>query len=265
MTASYHQVSSALLKRNRAFTLIELLTVIAIIGILAAIIIPTVGRVRTTAATATSSSNLRQWGMAALTFSQDYKDRLPPCLLVNYGDNAEAAKSISAQLGIPLNSSWDRVLARYVGLDPKTVPGQGQEGIFRHPRDAQQEDTANPKRARRTYAMANRGDTNDMIGRRGGFSERISKIPNPSKTIFMTERPNSRPTSNDPSTAFTSSNADINNPQTQQFANQRDLNGGNKFNYLFADGSVRLLDPQDTIGTGTLDAPKGMWTVIDGD
>lgn len=32
--------------KNRAFTLVELLTVIAIIGILAAIIIPVTGRVR---------------------------------------------------------------------------------------------------------------------------------------------------------------------------------------------------------------------------
>lgn len=188
-----------------------------------------------------------------------------PCLLINSGPNGPAAAQIAATLGIPLNSSWDQVLARYVGLDQRKIPGPGQEGLFRHPRDAHQQDTASPARARRTYAMANRGDTTDMIGRRGGFSERFSKIPVPSKTIFLTERPNSRPTSTDPSTAYSSSNSDINNPQTQQIANQSDLNGGGKFNYLFADMSVRLLDPRDTVGTGTLDAPKGMWTVVDGD
>jgi prepilin-type N-terminal cleavage/methylation domain-containing protein/prepilin-type processing-associated H-X9-DG protein len=50
----------------RAFTLIELLTVIAIIGILAAIIIPTVGAVREAARTAQCGSNLRQTTMAFL-------------------------------------------------------------------------------------------------------------------------------------------------------------------------------------------------------
>jgi len=51
------------------FTLIELLTVIAIIGILAAILIPTVGAVKTKAAMITSSSNLKQVAIGYNTFS----------------------------------------------------------------------------------------------------------------------------------------------------------------------------------------------------
>jgi prepilin-type processing-associated H-X9-DG protein len=53
---------------------------------------------------------------------------------------------------------------------------------------------------------------------------------------------------------------------TQQLAFQPDLNGsGKKFNYLFADGHIKLLSAEDTIGTGTLEAPKGFWTVAAGD
>lgn len=62
---------------RRAFTLIELLTVIAIIGILAAILIPTVAKVRATARKAECVSRLRQWGTAVRLMSNDYKGLVP--------------------------------------------------------------------------------------------------------------------------------------------------------------------------------------------
>lgn len=63
---------------NAAFTLIELLTVIAIIGILAAIIIPVVGRVRATARAAQCKSNLRQLGVATHLYVTDNRGVFPP-------------------------------------------------------------------------------------------------------------------------------------------------------------------------------------------
>lgn len=60
-----------------AFTLIELLTVIAIIGILAAILIPTIGKVRETAQRTVDANNLREIGKAAAIYAADNKDTLP--------------------------------------------------------------------------------------------------------------------------------------------------------------------------------------------
>ena len=63
--------------RSRAFTLIELLTVIAIVGILAAIIIPALGRVRDKANGSKAVSNIRQIGVAALLYAGDHKGDIP--------------------------------------------------------------------------------------------------------------------------------------------------------------------------------------------
>lgn len=60
-----------------AFTLIELLTVIAIIGILAALIFPTIGKVRETAQRSVDANNLREIVKAASIYAADNNDRLP--------------------------------------------------------------------------------------------------------------------------------------------------------------------------------------------
>ncbi len=60
-----------------AFTLIELLAVIAIIGILAAVVIPTVGKVRDTAQRTVDANNLREIVKAATLYAAENDDRLP--------------------------------------------------------------------------------------------------------------------------------------------------------------------------------------------
>ena len=67
-------MQKTLRKRLGGFSLIELLTVIAIIGILAAIIIPTVGKVRETAQRTVDSNNLREIGKAAAIYATDNRD-----------------------------------------------------------------------------------------------------------------------------------------------------------------------------------------------
>lgn len=63
------------IKRN--FTLIELLVVIAIIAILAAILFPVFAQARAKARQASCLSNLKQLGLGAMMYAQDYDEILP--------------------------------------------------------------------------------------------------------------------------------------------------------------------------------------------
>ncbi|MDR1280786.1 MAG: DUF1559 domain-containing protein [Opitutaceae bacterium] len=66
--------------------MVELLTVIAIIGILAAIIIPVVGKVREKARAAQCVSNHRQLAQALILYATDHRSKFPPLADKEPGD-----------------------------------------------------------------------------------------------------------------------------------------------------------------------------------
>ncbi|MDR1283351.1 MAG: type II secretion system GspH family protein [Opitutaceae bacterium] len=72
--------------RMRAFTLIELLTVVAIIGILSAITLAALGSVRQTARRAQNVAKLRTLGMACHLYANDHKGKMPVIVINNSGE-----------------------------------------------------------------------------------------------------------------------------------------------------------------------------------
>ena len=73
--ASFPLVGAAPRKRalcRRAFTLVELLTVIAVLGILAAILVPVVGRAQDSARRARVKTQFAQWAVAIEAFRAEY-------------------------------------------------------------------------------------------------------------------------------------------------------------------------------------------------
>jgi len=63
--------------RRRAFTLIEVLIVVAIIGVLVALLFPVFTNAREQARRTACTSHLRQIGLGVLLYRQDCNDRLP--------------------------------------------------------------------------------------------------------------------------------------------------------------------------------------------
>lgn len=71
--------------KNAAFTLVELLTCLAIIGILAAVLIPVIGSARASAQTTACASNMRQLGVTLINYAQEHKNQMPAVWYENTG------------------------------------------------------------------------------------------------------------------------------------------------------------------------------------
>ena len=100
--------------RRSAFTLVELLVVIGIIGVLVALLLPTLGKARESARTVKCMSNLRQLGLATTMYCGEAKGYLPyptttkgeQMLWYNVLDPYLQAKANDARTGVAAGRSY---------------------------------------------------------------------------------------------------------------------------------------------------------------
>ena len=88
------------MRASRAFTLVELLVTIGVISILAAMLLPALGRAKASAQAITCRNNLRQWGQVTIFYAADNNDFLPP-----EGDSAPTEANLTIQTTRPGISS----------------------------------------------------------------------------------------------------------------------------------------------------------------
>ncbi|WP_309397913.1 DUF1559 domain-containing protein [Cerasicoccus maritimus] len=223
-------------KALHGFTLIELLAVITIVAILGAILMTVVTRVRQYAHTAQCTSNMRQLGLATMSYVQGNGGAYPL-------SNDEA--------------SWDARLIPFLDHQGKETPA----ACLKCPADPRDLKLGENSFARSYAASAPHRDgaNGELDGRgmiRNDFSRRLNELSNPTNTVLFTEWFTTKSGETilgqqqfKPSYAWiTGWYGGVDAQNWPRFENG-DAYHGQVMNFCFADGHVESLEPWEVNGT----------------
>jgi prepilin-type N-terminal cleavage/methylation domain-containing protein len=170
------------MKPPRAFTLIELLMVMAVLGLLVALLLPAVSSAKLRARRATCSNSLRQINLGVLMYSADANDAAPR--------TPGAAEVTLSMIG------YKKLIRSYVGLQGFSSPGAK---LFACPADTfhYEDVTASchfvphslweqPVSDDSSYAF-NGGNEMAGFGALGIAGRKVNSIKEPAKTVMVAE------------------------------------------------------------------------------
>jgi len=167
-----------MVRDRNAFTLVELLVVVAIIALIAAILLPALAKARQSSLTVTCQNNLRQCGIAFTSYAQDCQGLLPyptttfgeGCLWYNCIDPYFQSLPNNARSGVAADRSYTLfkqcpIIQDYVG----SSVDYGGAGA--------QNDTTE---FARTYKI------NAMLRRDKPYAQaKLSRLPHPSQFVVL--------------------------------------------------------------------------------
>ncbi len=288
-----------------AFTLIELLVVIAIIAILASLLLPALAGAKSRAQRLKCLSQMKQLGLGLTLFTADHSDQYPPTAystgdyqyqlawddyihrLIG-GTAPEADLIVGISGGIASPGSIPKILkcpADLIqnGIDWAPFAQRRTYAMnYAGPNFILSSSTSALPPA--TYGVGiyynMRGASPGALPDWEARGYKTSAVGDPTGTILLAELPNGRNAAGNDWPSFCAgpgSNVPSGlTPDCVQLSPASSFNNisygsaayglhARRFNYLYHDGHVTTLKVAETVGTGTTNAPKGMWTMVPGD
>lgn len=132
-------------RRGTPFTLIELLTVLAIVMILASFLLPAASEVRAKGRWSLCQANLSQVSIAGMLYSVDFDDYFPTVHATSVLENASRIFGKAGLWPAPGYNSGDRLLNSYVGFNGiATTSTDAPLAVFRCPSDVGRTNIVSP-------------------------------------------------------------------------------------------------------------------------
>jgi prepilin-type N-terminal cleavage/methylation domain-containing protein/prepilin-type processing-associated H-X9-DG protein len=173
------------MRRNRAFTLVELLVVIGIIAVLISILLPSLNRARAQAMQTQCMSNMRQIGLSLQAYVVENKGWLPP-LAPNDAQYAGAAGVKPSQVECTSDFAQEVVYTNFPNFLGSLIPYmKGAPDVFRCPTIQ----AAEPYWPTDTYYLPDAVSDTTCMGNAAVLGRKISMIRQSSDVAYLQEQP----------------------------------------------------------------------------